>query len=219
MSESTPREVLELLDADGPSSTRRAWEKFVRIHSALLLEATRTLDGDYDDAMNRYAFVLEKLQDDGFRRLRAYRADGRAKFTTWLVVVAKRLCIDLHRSQYGRNPGAKSNPESEEGPALMRRRLVDLIGHGEVEELEDHDVLDAENRLIREELLAALDQELRALDHRDRLLLVLRYEDDATAREIRRIMDFPSLGHVYRRLDKILGDLRDRLRARGLGGT
>jgi DNA-directed RNA polymerase specialized sigma24 family protein len=46
--------------------------------------------------MDGYAYVLEALRSDDYRRLRAYAADGRSKFSTWLVVVARRLCLDLH---------------------------------------------------------------------------------------------------------------------------
>lgn len=218
MPNSAPPELTELLQADGTSSARRAWERFVRTHSRLLLEATRSLDGDYDSSMDRYAFVLEELRDDDFRRLRAYQADGRAKFTTWLVVVAKRLCIDHHRSRYGRKSGGKSTSDGDGRRAHLRRRLVDLTGHGDVDELEDPNTPDVEARLDREERMAALNEALCALTDRERLLLALRYEDGATAREIREIMGFPSPKHVYRRVDKILGELREALEKRGIRG-
>lgn len=52
--------------------------------------------------MDRYAHVLDKLQVDDFRRLRTFVADGRGKFTTWLTVVVRRICLDHHRQRYGR---------------------------------------------------------------------------------------------------------------------
>jgi hypothetical protein len=51
---------------------------------------------------SRYAYILEKLQDEDFRRLRGYVADGRAEFSTWLAVVTRRLCEDFRRQRYGR---------------------------------------------------------------------------------------------------------------------
>lgn len=218
MSTIVPTELTELLQADGMSSARRAWERFIQKHNRLLLEATRSLDGDYDSSMDRYAFVLEKLRDNDFRRLRAYQADGRARFTTWLVVVAKRLCIDHHRSRYGRKAGGESTSDGDGRRHDLRRRLVDLTGPGDVDELEDPNTPDVEARLAREERVEALDEALDALTDRERLLLALRYEDGATAREIHEIMGLPSPKHVYRRIDKLLGELREALEKRGIRG-
>ena len=70
-----------------------------------------------------YAYLLDRLQADDFARLRAYAADGRARFSTWLVVVAQRLCIDFHRSRYGRIREAQ-----DPGERAARRQLHDLVG-------------------------------------------------------------------------------------------
>jgi len=62
-----------------------------------LLHTARTRHPDYDTAMDGYADVLEALRRDDFRRLRGCAADGRSKFTTWLMVVTRRLLLDSPR--------------------------------------------------------------------------------------------------------------------------
>jgi len=44
-----------------------------------------------DGAMDAYAYVLERLRERDCARLRTYADGGPARFTTWLVVVARRL--------------------------------------------------------------------------------------------------------------------------------
>ena len=74
--------------------------------------------------MDGYAHVLERLREHDCRRLRGYAPDGRTKFTTWLVVVARRLCLDFHRHRYGRS----DDPAPDAAVArAARRRLVNLV--------------------------------------------------------------------------------------------
>jgi RNA polymerase sigma factor (sigma-70 family) len=165
--------------------------------------------------MDAYAYVVEQLHRDDFRRLRGYVSDGRTKFTTWLVVVARRVCLDHLRQRYGR-PQESESPDRERHTA--RRRLVDLLA----EELDASGVTDAttagnpETRLRANELTRALAAALSGFEPRDRLLLKLRFEDGLPAREIGQIMGFTTQFHVYRRLNAVLEQLRAALRGRGV---
>jgi DNA-directed RNA polymerase specialized sigma subunit len=47
------------------------------------------------------------------------------------------------------------------------------------------------------------------------LLLRLRFDDDLTAQEIAKLLQFPSPFHVYRRVNALLGVLRRALEQRG----
>ena len=211
---SAPIELSALLNArDGPAR-EAAWQVFVAAYSPLLLRTARTLDRDHDAAMDAYTYLLEKRREDEFRRLRAYSPTDRSKFTTWLVVVARRLCLDHLRHRYGRSQTAE--PESVEARAV-RRRLVDhLAAEIDSADLPDGANADPHAQLRAAELSRNLADVLRGLDPRDQLLLTLRFADELAAREIALMMKFPTPYHVYRRLAAVLEQLRAALVRRGI---
>lgn len=205
-----PEPVARLLRANTPDEEADAWAGFLGEYSRLILSAARNGARDADDAMDSYAFVLERLRADRCARLRHYAGDGRARFTTWLVVVARRLSVDHHRARYGRSDGDRSQASRD-----TRRHLNDLLG-----EAIDIDALPARTSapdvaIRRAELRQALDDALARLDNRDRLLLALRFEEDLPASRIARAMSFPTQFHVYRRLNHVLAELRGAMVARG----
>ena len=216
MADAPPQELATLLNASDPPTREAAWDAFVAVHSRLLLHTARSLNHDYDTAMDSYTYVLEALHEDGHRRLRAYSADGRGKFSTWLVVVARRLCLDYRRHKYGR-----SRDPSREGREshAARRRLVDLVS----DEIDVTNAVPTETDpaidLQQREQSATLESALRALSPRDRLLLTLRFEDELSAREIAQVTGMATPFHVYRRLNHVLDALRATLRGRGLDPT
>lgn len=201
----------QLLRATTDEQRDAAWTAFVAEFSRLILHAARQASQGADGAMDAYAHALERLRADDLGRLRAYRDDGRTRFTTWLVVVVRRLALDHRRVRYGRGGDA---PERQ-----ARRRLEDLVGAA----LDIHQLTgtseSAEHRLEREEVGAALSAALGGLEPADRLLLALRFEEDLAASRIAQVMGFPSQFHVYRRLQALLRGLRDELRRRGVGGA
>jgi RNA polymerase sigma factor (sigma-70 family) len=210
-----PRSLDRLLSAQahgGTDTVDGAWRVFIAEHTRLLLHVARSVSANHDDTMDAYAFVLEQLRADGFRRLREFAADPKSKLSTWLVVVARRLCLDLYRRRYGRNRGAEST-----AGRTVRRRLRDLV-------TEQLDVCDLQSTLIggaelavREaELREALDEALMVIEVQDRLLLRLRFDDDLSAQEIARLLGLPSPFHVYRRVNTLLGQLRRTLEQRGI---
>src|SRR5262245_56038816 len=101
-----PQELQDLLRASGTAGADEAWSRFVPRFSPLLLHTARTAAREHDRAMDAYVYVLEQLREDDGRRLRQYLEDSRAQFTTWLVIVARRLCVDFLRQRYGRAPTA-----------------------------------------------------------------------------------------------------------------
>ena len=125
MPPSIPETLRALLAAGADAEAEPAWAAFLRDHSGLLLHVARSLGGDDDAAMDRYAFMLDALRRDRFLRLRAYIADGRSQFSTWLIVVARRLCLDHHRQRYGRRQGTGREAVERHRD---RRQLTDLIG-------------------------------------------------------------------------------------------
>lgn len=217
MAEAVPPELSGLLSATDPAAREAAWAVFVNAHSRLLLHVARSLGRDYDAAMDAYAYLLEQLRKDDCHRLKSYAADGRSKFTTWLVVVARRLCLDHHRQRYGRARDAES--DGREARAA-RRRLVDLVAD-EIDSaaLASSDASNPESAVLVRERAAAIAAALGGIEARDRLLLKLRFEDDLSAREIAAVMGFATPFHVYRRLTALFALLRRSLARRGVEGA
>jgi RNA polymerase sigma factor (sigma-70 family) len=196
-----------------------AWDDFVAIHSPLLLHVTRALTSDRDAAMDAYARVLERLRADDCRRLRAYVPDGRSRFTTWLVAVVRRLCLDWHRESFGR---ARADGSAEAREARERRRrlrtLAQDVGIEEFDDAVDAGTLEnsPDEQLRAVELHDALEAALATLPPSDQVLLRLRFDDDLSAQQIARTLHYPTPFHVYRRINALLAQLRAALKARGI---
>lgn len=211
-----PDSLRLLLKATDSEAKERNWSAFVAEFSPLLLHTARTLGGGRDAIMDRYAFAIEALRADDFRRLRSFDVDRPGKFSTWLIAVVRRLCIDEYRRRYGR-------PQSV-GPNTMRwdarRQLVDLVGAAiDLEELALPSDQAPDEVLSRAELENVLHTAVLQLDTSDRLLLRLRFEDGCSVPEIAQLLDAPSPFHVYRRIDRLLALLRQRLVAMGIEGS
>ncbi len=209
MADSLPPELARLLDARDADARERAWADFVRLYSALLLKVARAREREYDAAMDAYTHILEQLRNDGCRRLRAYAVDPGSTFSTWLAVVSRRLCIDFGRQRYGR--GGRSDFTVDE--RRERRRLVDLTAAEiDLASIPDPSGATPETELDASDLRAAVARALGQLEPADRLLLALRFEDGLTAERIAVTLQLPSAFHVYRRLKRVLGILRMRMR-------
>ncbi len=219
MGAAVPPELSRLFDAPpGPGQeSDEVWASFVAAHSRLIIRVARSIDPDHDAVMDAYAYVLERLRADDCRRLRDYAPDGHTKFTTWLVVVARRLCLDLLRRRYGRAPPASVGGDPTVQRA-MRRRLVDLVTGGDPDEIATPDK-DPTHSLNAEEVRRTLASAMSHLHADDRLLLKLRFDDDLSAPEIARLLGLPTPFHVYRRLTFLFGELRQGLRERGIRGA
>jgi RNA polymerase sigma factor (sigma-70 family) len=215
MAESLPPELAAVLDADRDSADE-AWRLFLSRFSPLILHAARSASKGYDDSMDSYAYVLERFREDDFRRLRGYTVDPRSKFTTWLVLVARRLCIDRRRQLYGRATTRNNNgmPDSERE---ARRRLVDLTASKiDLSSIEDGLAQTAEEELRSAELKTILDSAINELSMKDQLLLTFRFVDGLSAKEIAALQSWPSPVHVYRRIDYLTAKLRQSLERRGV---
>ncbi len=192
-----------------------AWGRFVTTYTPLLLRVARVVVHEHDAAMDAYTFVLGQLREDGFRRLLAYHATTGCSFATWLAVVARRLCLDHYRSKYGR-PRAEGVQAQE--AHRERRRLADLVA-AEVDSEIASPHPDPATALEQGEVSGALEAALGELAPSDKLLLRYRFEDDLSAREIARLMRFPSVFHVYRRVNALLASCRIALYKKGFRGS
>jgi RNA polymerase sigma factor (sigma-70 family) len=204
-------ELSRLLDARTEAACAEAWTEFIGVHHRLLLHVARSSARDDDAAMDAYAFILDRLREDDFRRIRAFAADGRSTFVTWLVVVAKRLCVDFARGRYGR-VDRRTNVVDADDREQMRRRLIDLAGAElDLSAIPDPSESTPETIFDNAAVRQALYDAMRELEPRERLLLALRFEDDLTAERIAATLDMPSAFTVYRQLNRIFDKLRRRL--------
>jgi RNA polymerase sigma factor (sigma-70 family) len=212
-----PFELLRLLRAEDGTKKEAAWDELIAHHSRLLIAVARTLSTDPDDVMDRYTYILGKLREGDFRRLRSFESDRGAAFSTGLAATARNLCLDHHRSRFGR----QRSPRSDGPSALLaaaRRALNDpQYSSSDVDPDAMHDdSMSPETGLTLHYRDTCLRDEVDRLSAREKLLLTLRFRDDMSASRIARIVGLPTPFHVYRSLNAILQQLRAGLERRGI---
>ena len=213
-----PPELRSILEPAEPGASDVAWDAFVVRYSRLFVYMAGRVMPDRDGAMDAYTYLLEQLRKDGYRVLRAYVADSRSRFSTWIAVVARRTCVDFYRQRYGR-PRGQGKSTHVQAARAARRNLIGLPSWGaEVSEALAHP--ETPDRQLRSaELHEALDVARSTLSAEDRLLLQLRFDEDLSAAAIASVLGMPSPFHVYRRLKSVCDELRRRLTARGIEGS
>ena len=219
MDGTSPLELSRLLGSPDIANREAAWEKLIAGNTRLLLAVARSFGGDHDDAMERYSFIIEKLREADFRRLRAFDPGCGASFSTWLTVAARNFCLDLHRSRFGRQ---RSELPSDKSTALRaaRRALSDLTeGDIPLETIPDSSGAEVDSRALRGELDECLRRALSHLTPTERLILTMRFEDNMPASQIAGILGFRTQFHVYRQLNAVLKRLRTELRQSGIDSS
>lgn len=211
-----PGEVHTLLHSERQADREVAWESFLASHSRLMLYVARSVTRDADETLDAYTWSIERLKEDDCHRLRRFSEAGGTLFSTWLVVVVRRLCLDFLRHKRGRRSKDADDRRSEQ--SQLRRRLVDLAGEStDLDRLQDAES-DAGSQFALQELHRALEAAVESLPATDRLLLSLRFEDGLSAAEIARVTNARSQFHVYRRIKTVLEILRKRLTEAGIDG-
>ncbi len=211
MTESFPADLIRQLGAADADHRESAWKQLIDGHSDVLLRVARSLGGGHDVALDRFTYILERLREDGFRRVRAYRPDRGASFPTWLAVIGRRLCLDHHRHLFGRDRTTDPNSPARILRAARRRLILGLF-----DPLDHPKAASVASEAPVEDRTGDLQPILDGLPPEDRLLLQLRFEQDLPAPRIAVIMGLPTGFHVYRRLRTVLGGLRLQLEALGI---
>lgn len=216
MAESLPPELARLLASSDDLSREKAWRVFLDTFSPLILHAARSASSGYDEGMDAYAAALDALRADDCRKLRGYSADPRSKFSTWLVVVVRRICIDAQREKFGR-ASAKEKADGISDERAARRRLATLTSAAiELDSLPDSHGERPDEEVRRNDLHEQLESAIADLDERDRLLLTLRFVDDHPARRIAELQGWPDQMVVYRRINQLTAQLKQKLLSRGV---
>lgn len=216
MSNPLPIVVARLLDPSDTAARDAAWGDFVAAHSRLIFHVARGFGGERDAIMDRYAYVLDQLRANEFRRVRAFVADGRSEFSTWLVVVAQHACLDHRRQRYGRLRRVDDGSTLTGDDRAARRRLVDLISADvDLSSIGDG-AQNGEDSIREAELHSAVDAAIETLPPRDRLMVKLRFEDDLPISELSRNLGFTNRFQAYRHLAEVLAVLRRALERSGI---
>lgn len=86
------------------SEPLHAWEIFIDKYADTIFKTLQHSGFDYDQAMERFVYVCEKLCEQNFRRLKTIQYAGNSgEITPWLRQVVKRLSINWAWSQEGRD--------------------------------------------------------------------------------------------------------------------
>jgi RNA polymerase sigma factor (sigma-70 family) len=209
-----PFNLASLRDSAGPVECDNVWDAFIAQYSATVLHTCRSVATERDTAMDAYAHVLESLREDGCRRLRAYAPHANVKFSSWLIVVTRRLVLDYLRHRYGRSRSEDLDRQHEQ---QTRRRLENLVADEiDPDQIVGDSIGPPDAAVRRQQLEHAVRDALTRLKPADRLLLALRFEDDSPVREIAATLGMPSVFHVYRRLSVVLAELRAALENKGI---
>jgi DNA-directed RNA polymerase specialized sigma subunit len=93
------KEILQQLESQ---ENHEAWTEFLREYGPLVLQIVRNFERDPDETADCFQVICEGLIANRFRRLRKFRLDGSASFSTWLRAVVRNLCLDWQRRKFGR---------------------------------------------------------------------------------------------------------------------
>jgi RNA polymerase sigma factor (sigma-70 family) len=124
------------LDALWAGHLEDAWSLFVDRYRRLIISVARHYTRDPDEVMDLFAHICGQLRAHDLARLKRYADDRapRASFSTWLVVVMRRLVADWFRARDGR-----SRDRVPDGLSPLGQRIHDYLfvrGHSQRETYE-----------------------------------------------------------------------------------
>jgi len=94
--------IHDLLSRLRGRESSRAWTEFLHRYSSLVLHVAKQYAFDSDQAEDCFLYVCEALIGDEAKRLNKFDARHGSSFKTWLITIVTNLCIDWHRSFFGR---------------------------------------------------------------------------------------------------------------------
>jgi len=87
-----------------PREVPPRWEDFLSAYADLIFRVVRLFADGYDDRMELFLFICERLREQDMKRVRSFRRrpDAPCLFSTYLSVVIRNLSVDFLRSRQGR---------------------------------------------------------------------------------------------------------------------
>jgi len=79
-----------------------AWRMFLEQYSQMMLRYIRSRIRHYDDIMQVYISICEKLSANNYRVMKQFQGRRKSKLSTWLVIVIRSHCADWYRTRMGR---------------------------------------------------------------------------------------------------------------------
>jgi len=177
-----------------------SWQKFVSKHAKYIYRAIGAYCDDYDEKMAVFLHILEKLREDRFSRLG--RFEGKAKLSTWLTVVARRLALDFLRAKYGRDFRLKKiKVVSYDAVPAFLKHLADTA-------TPEFEMAGAEQRQAREKLERGLQRALAGLSSQENLAIQLVYFKGLKIKEAGEILRVRA---IYKFVARALEKLKDEM--------
>jgi len=94
--------ISRLLQRLNTADAGSAWAVFIDRYSPLIMKTLGQFEYRQDRSNECFLHVCEKLCERQFRRLQKFNTEGTAQFHNWLSTVVFNLCVDWHRSEFGR---------------------------------------------------------------------------------------------------------------------
>lgn len=189
---------------------RQLIEENLDLIERLVGRACRRVGVPPSDWSDMASMVKLALVENDYAILR--RWEGRSSLATYLTVVVQRTLADQHEKTHGRRRASDDRP-----PPL--RREVELpdeeVTPLAASELADTATYEGELRVVSERAGVIVREAMAAWPAEDRMLIRLRFESSLTIADISRLMNVPQRP-LYRRLESLLGRLRDVLLAAGV---
>jgi len=172
------------------------WQKFVLTYANFIYRAIGKYCDDYDEKMAVFLHVLEKLREDRFSRLSHF--EGKAKLSTWLTVVARRLALDFLRAKYGRDFRLKKiRVVSYDAVPAFLKHLADTV-------TPEREMAGVEKRQAREKLEQELQGALQSLSTQENLAIQLVYFKGIKIKDAGKLLEVRSIyKFIARALEKI----------------
>jgi len=87
-----------------PRESTARWDQFLADHADVVFRVIRLFADTYDERMDLFLFVCERLREGDMKRIRSFqhRPETPCLFSTYLSVVIKNLAVDFLRSREGR---------------------------------------------------------------------------------------------------------------------
>jgi len=95
-------DISGLLHRLNSADSGAAWAEFIDRYTPRIMNLVCQFEFQQERGNECFLYICEKLCEHRFKRLQKFNVQGKASFQTWLGAVVFNLCVDWHRSEFGR---------------------------------------------------------------------------------------------------------------------